>query len=290
MSAMNDARNLIAIFLVAAFLFGTLFFWMFVRAASTGIERYKAVFAQQAKFNLEQMFLFIDSGQLLTLNGLMLVGAGFLGWLITGSLIGALICCAIGFFVPRWMFKMFRVRRQRKLTEQLPDASMLISGALRAGASLPTSVQQMVAETRPPISQEFDLFLREQRLGVGFDTALDNLERRIDTEEMRLFSAALKVARDTGGNLAETLEQLAATLRTKLTIEGKIRALTAQGKLQGVVVALLPFFVILALFQLEPDAMSHMFNTWYGWGTVAFVVVMEIVGALIIKKIVTIDV
>jgi tight adherence protein B len=290
MSAMNDERSLIAIFLVAAFLFGTLFFWMFLRVATTGVERYRAVFSQQAKVNLEQMFLFIDSTQLLTLNGLLLVAAGVLGWIFTGSIVGALVCCAIGFFVPRFLFTLFRTRRHRKLTEQLPDASMLISGSLRAGASLNTALQQMVAESRPPISQEFDLFLREQRLGVTFDAALDNLERRVDSEEIRLFSAALKVARDTGGNLAETLEQLASTLRQKLTIEGKIRALTAQGKLQGLIVSLLPFLVIAALFHLEPQAMDRLFTTWYGWATIGFIVLMELIGALIIKKIVTIDV
>jgi tight adherence protein B len=287
---MSDVRSLAIVFQLAAFAFGVLLFWAVVRAATTGVERYKAVFSQHAKLNLEQMFLFIDSGQLLTLNGVLIVAAGLVGWFVTGSWLGAAICCALGFLIPRALFKVFRSRRQQRLREQLPDTAMLIAGSLRAGASLPTAVQQMVAESRPPISQEFDLFLREQRLGVQYDVALDNLERRIDTEEIALFGSALKVSRETGGNLAETLEQLASTLRQKLVIEGKIRALTAQGKLQGIVVALLPFLVIFALFQLEPAAMSHMFSTWYGWGTVIFVVVMEIIGALIIRKIIRIDV
>jgi tight adherence protein B len=287
---MSDARNLAIAFQIAAFIFGVLFFLIVVRVATTGLERYKAVFSQHAKLNLEQMFLFIDSSQLLTLNGVLLIAAGVIGWFVTGSFIGAAVCCALGFLVPRVLFQVFRSRRRQRLREQLPDAAMLIAGSLRAGASLPTAVQQMVAETRPPISQEFDLFLREQRLGVQHDAALDNLERRIDTEEISLFGSALKVSRETGGNLAETLEQLASTLRQKLAIEGKIRALTAQGKLQGIVVALLPFLVIFALFRLEPAAMSHLFSTWYGWATLIFVVVMEVIGALIIRKIIRIDV
>jgi tight adherence protein B len=148
----------------------------------------------------------------------------------------------------------------------------------------------MASEIRPPLSQEFELFLREQRLGVAFEQALDNLEGRIPLEDMALFGSAMRVSRETGGNLAETLERLADTLRQKLTIEGKIRALTAQGKLQGIIVGLLPFALMFVLIKMEPEAMSKLFTTWYGLAVIGFIVVMEIVGGLIIKKIVTIDI
>ena len=282
--------NSIALFLVAAFACGALVFWGVVRAASVGAERYKAAFSEQAKLSLEQMFLFIDARQLLTLNALLLLVAGALGWMISGSLVVALALCGVGFFVPRLLFNFYKRRRLRRLLEQFPDATMLISGSLRAGASVQAAIAQMVAEVRPPISQEFDLFLREQRLGVGFEEALDNLEERTKSEDFALFVAALKVSRESGGNLAETMERLADTLRKKLTIEGKIRALTAQGKLQGWIVGLLPVALILVLMQMEPEAMDKLLTTWYGWGTLAFIAVMEIVGALIIRKIVNIDV
>jgi len=132
--------------------------------------------------------------------------------------------------------------------------------------------------------------MREQRLGVSFDQALDNLEQRVDLEDMALFGSAMRVSRETGGNLAETLERLADTLRQKLAIEGKIRALTAQGKLQGFIVGLLPFALMFVLFKMEPEAMSRMFTTWYGLAVIGFIVLMEFIGGLIIKKIVTIDV
>ena len=107
---------------------------------------------------------------------------------------------------------------------------------------------------------------------------------------MALFGSAMRVSRETGGNLAETLERLADTLRQKLAIEGKIRALTAQGKLQGFIVGLLPFALMFVLFKMEPEAMSRMFTTWYGLAVIGFIVLMEFIGGLIIKKIVTIDV
>jgi tight adherence protein B len=199
-------------------------------------------------------------------------------------------CCAVGALVPRMAFKFFRWRRGHALRNQMPDAAMLVAGALRAGSSVSTAIAQMAEEIRPPISQEFELFMREQRLGVTFDEALDNLEKRVPLEDMTLFGSAMRVSRETGGNLAETLERLADTLRQKLTIEGKIRALTAQGKLQGFIVGLLPFALMFVLFKMEPGAMIKLFTTWYGLVVIGFIVLMEIVGGLIIKKIVTIDV
>jgi tight adherence protein B len=285
-----DERDLIALLLVTAFASAALLFWVSVRIVNGAVGRYRAVFTEQAKMNLEQMFLFIDSGQLLTLNGLVIVAAAGIGYLITASWVIALVCAGVALVAPRVAFKVFRWRRTNNLRQQLPDAAMLVSGALRAGASAPTAIAQMAAEIRPPISQEFDLFMREQRLGVSFDQALDNLEQRVDLEDMALFGSAMRVSRETGGNLAETLERLADTLRQKLAIEGKIRALTAQGKLQGFIVGLLPFALMFVLFKMEPEAMSRMFTTWYGLAVIGFIVLMEFIGGLIIKKIVTIDV
>jgi tight adherence protein B len=285
-----DSRSTVALMLVCAFACAGLAFWFAVRTVKVGVDRYREKFAEQAKLNLEQMFLFIDSGQLLTLNGIVVVLAGLLGWLFTESVVVAAVFCAVGFFAPRLMFRFFRWRRTNALRQQMPDAAMLVAGALRAGSSATTALAQMAAEIRPPLSQEFDLFLREQRLGVTFDAALDSLEQRVPLEDMTLFASAMRVSRETGGNLAETLERLAETLRQKLVIEGKIRALTAQGKLQGIIVGLLPFLLMFVLFKMEPVAMSKLFTTWYGLAVVGFIVVMEFIGALIIKKIVTIDV
>jgi len=285
-----DSRSLIALMLVAAFACAGLFFWFAVRTTKVGLDRYREKFTETAKVNLEQMFLFIDSGQLLTLNGIVVVIAGLSAWLLSNSMVAAAIAGALGFLAPRLMFRFFRWRRTNALRQQMPDAAMLVAGALRAGSSAPTAIAQMAEEIRPPISQEFDLFLREQRLGVTFDAALENLERRVPLEDMTLFASAMRVSRETGGNLAETLERLAETLRQKLTIEGKIRALTAQGKLQGIIVGLLPFGLMFVLYRMEPAAMSQLFTTWYGLAVVGFIVVMEVVGGLIIKKIVTIDI
>jgi len=287
---MSDGRNLIALFWLASFIAAASIFWLCVRSATAGVGRYREQFADSTRRTLEQMFLFIDTQQLWTLNALVIATVGVLGWFLSGSIIVAAACCVIGYFLPRILFAVFKYRRLRTLRGQMPDAIMLVAGGLRAGASLPGALTQMVAEMQPPISQEFELFLREQRIGVSFEDALASFEARVPVEEVALLSSALRVSRETGGNLAETLERLAGTLREKLTIEGKIRALTAQGKLQGIVVGLLPIALMAVLFRMEPEAMYPLIHAWYGWATLAFIAAMELVGALIIRKIVSIDV
>ena len=166
----------------------------------------------------------------------------------------------------------------------------MLAGGLKAGVSLSQAVQQLVLESRPPISQEFELVLREQRLGVSMDEALEGVNRRVPLQSMTLTVSAMRIASETGGQLAETLERAAQTLRQKLAMEGKIRALTSQGKLQAWVVGALPLFLMLVLNQMEPAAMNLMFTTRAGWATLVVIGLLEFFGVLVIRKIVDIDV
>jgi tight adherence protein B len=125
---------------------------------------------------------------------------------------------------------------------------------------------------------------------MALEEALDTMARRLKLEEVDLVVTALTIARDIGGNLAETLDRLAGTLRTKAMIEGKIRSLTSQGKLQGMVVGALPVGMAFVLSAMEPEAMQPLFHTWWGWAVVAVIGVLELVGFLMIRKIVNIDV
>ena len=132
--------------------------------------------------------------------------------------------------------------------------------------------------------------LREQRLGVTLDEALGSLERRMGGDDLRLFTAAARIAGDSGGNLAETLERLADTIRRKLTVEGKIRALTAQGRLQGWIMTSLPVAVAAALFAIEPQDMAPLLSTWQGWMVCGVIGVLELAGLVFIRRIMDIDI
>jgi tight adherence protein B len=167
---------------------------------------------------------------------------------------------------------------------------MMLSGGLRAGVGLNAAMQQLVAEAHAPLVQEFTLMLREQRLGVTLEQSLHNLARRMPTQTTVLVVSAMRIASDTGGGLAETLERTAHTIRSRLQMEGKIAALTAQGKLQAWVVSLLPLLLMLVLNRMEPEAMSYLWHTRLGWATLAGIALLESLGVYVIRRIIAIDV
>ncbi len=264
--------------------------WAMVDIGVNGLARYRRLFTERTGVGLRELFLFVDPGRLFVLNlGLMLLVAP-LTWLLTGSLVPALVIALVAGFGPRIVMRWMRRRRLDKMEQQLPDALLMLAGGIKAGVSLTLAIQQLALESRPPVSQEFDLLLREQRLGVSLDEALSNLNGRLPLQSVTLTVAAMRIANETGGQLAETLERASQTLRNKLAMEGKIRALTSQGKLQAWVVGALPLFLMFVLDKMEPAAMGLMFTTKIGWGTLVVIAILEFFGVIIIRKIVDIDV
>ncbi|MGE0310608.1 MAG: type II secretion system F family protein [Lautropia sp.] len=253
-------------------------------------HRYRARFTGRVGRRLNDMLLFVDPARLFTVNLLAVALVLALVWFLTGSVLlaaGAVLALAA---VPNWLLAHLGRRRRLRFCEQLPDVLMLVAGALRAGASLTLALRQMAIEIAAPAGQEFDLMLREQRLGSSLEQALGGLERRMGSDELRLFTAAIRIAGESGGNLAETLERLADAIRKRLEIEAKIKALTAQGRLQGWVMALLPIIVGAALFAIEPEAMEPLLVTWQGWTVVFIVLCLELAGLAMIRRIMDIDV
>jgi tight adherence protein B len=236
------------------------------------------------------MFIFVDATRIFYFNVLALVFVPAIVYVITDNAAFAIAAAVAVILFPKIYVARIKKKRFRTFEHQLPDALLMIAGSLRAGAGLNVALESMVSETRPPISQEFELLLREQRVGVDLDTALQNMEKRMPLQDFIMVIAGMRISREVGGNLADTLEGIADTLRKKLTMEGKIQALTAQGRMQGIVMTCLPLFLMFILKYMEPAAMAPLFNTWYGWCTLAVVVVMEFVGYFFIAQIVNIDV
>jgi len=165
-----------------------------------------------------------------------------------------------------------------------------LAGALRAGAGLQPALQHIVSQSLPPLSQEFSLMLREQRLGLGFQDALRQLHQRMPTESCGLVVSALGIAAQTGGGLADTLESIAQTLRARQHWLGRVRALTAQGRMQSHIMAGLPVCLLLVLSRLEPEAMALMWQTWYGWLVLLAICGLEGLGIVWIRRVAAIDV
>jgi tight adherence protein B len=279
---MTDSNMLLAITCIVALSAGLLAWFV--------IDRYRASFTERTKFQVQEFFLFIDPKKLFAANLAIMALGAILVWVVIGNALMGIPVFFVLAFLPRLIYAWMRKRRLRKFEEQLPDALMMLSGGLRAGVGLTSAIQQLVAEAQAPLAQEFTLVLREQRLGVTLEQTLNNLNRRMPTQTTTLVVSAMRIASETGGGLAETLERTSYTIRSRLQMEGKIGALTAQGKLQAWVVGLLPMVLMAVLNKMEPEAMSMLWHTRIGWGTLAVIAFFEVMGVYVIRKIIAIDV
>ena len=286
---MDTQAKLIVISLVVA-LSAALLAWFVIDAGTVTMARYRANFTSRTKFQVQEFFLFVDPKKLYVANLAVMALGGVLMWSVTGSALLAIPLFFALALAPRFLYAWMRKRRLRRFEEQLPDALMMLSGGLRAGVGLGPAIGQLVAEAPAPLGQEFALILREQRLGVTLEQSLNNLGRRVPTQTTTLVVSAIRIATETGGGLAETLERTAHTIRSRLQMEGKIAALTAQGKLQAWVVGALPLVLMLILNKMEPEAMSHLWHDRVGWATLVVIAFLEFMGVYVIRKIVAIDV
>jgi tight adherence protein B len=269
----------------AVFMFALIIMSILNRAFETYQERY----ITKSMNDLSDMFLFIDGRQLLILNFcitalFILIGLLFFGVFFT------VILAILGFFVPTLVVKIFRNRRLKKFNIQLVDSLSQMSNAFKAGLSFPQAMEHIATETAPPLGQEYSLFVREVKLGVSLDDALHNMADRIQCEDLDLVVTATTISRQLGGNMAEMFDTIAATIRERFRLEGKIKALTSQGKLQGWIVAALPLALGLVLNYMRPDLMEPMFDHWFGYVLVGLILISEFAGIMIIRKIVNINV
>ena len=281
---------MIALAIASSMLCAGLLVWRMVAWFGPALRRYRQVYTEEAGAKLSEVFLFIDPAQLWVVAMACAVLLGSLVFAVSGSGLSAALAAGLASQAPKQLLERLRSKRVSGFEQQLPAALLALAGALRAGISVATALRHIVEQASGPLAQEFGLMLREQRLGVSFDTALGRIHERIPSEAMALLVAALRVASQTGGNLAEALESIAETLRARLQLQARIRALTAQGRLQAWIVGFLPLFLALVLDRLEPESMALLWHTPLGWAVLAVVLVLETAGVLMIRRIVNIDI
>ena len=186
--------------------------------------------------------------------------------------------------------KNLALMRRLKFQGQLVDALMILSSALKAGMSLNQSFEILVEEMPVPMSEEFSLVVRENSMGVPLDECLDHLRKRMPLDDLGLITAAVSVARETGGNLTEIFSQLVITIRDKIKLERKVRALTVQGWLQGVIMSILPVAFALFVKTINPETFNIMLNNRLGQTMLVYAVCSEIIGVFLIKKLSKVEV
>jgi tight adherence protein B len=252
-------------------------------------EQYKLRYVTKSMNDLSDMFLFIEPGQIILLNIAALVVFAAVGYWLGGAFF-ATIAAVAGFFAPAGAVRFYRLRRIKSFNAQLTEALQQLANALRAGLTFQQAMDQIGRESAAPLRQEFGLFTKEVKLGVPLEEALVNMANRVGSEDLELVATSTNIARQLGGNLAEMFETIAATIRERFRLEGKINALTSQGKLQGWIVASLPLWIGLFFNWYRPDLMEPMFDNAYGYILISAILLLEAIGFLLIRRIVAIDV
>jgi tight adherence protein B len=230
---------------------------------------------------------------------LFVFGAIVLGFVFEGlrNPVALFIAFVLGLWFPRFYLGRRQKGRLNRFNQQLPDTITLLANSLRAGSSFLQGMELVTREARPPISEEFERVVREMQLGVALQPALNNLVRRVDSEDLDLMVTAIQIQSQVGGNLATVLDQIAHTIRERIRIYGEIQTLTAMQRYSGYVITLLPVGLAVLLFVISPDYMNAMVETppealGLPLGVVFFIVglISMGIGYLFIRRIVDIKV
>lgn len=275
---------------IAVFTCVTLAGFLMARSSTVFWGRYRETFTEQARFNLADMFMFMDTRNLFRFNVVAMLLLPVLLWLATGNPLLAGAVLVLIFVLPKKVYTWMRQRRVDRIQAQLPDGLMMIAGSMRAGLGFTPALESLARDIEPPLAQEFALVLREQRMGVKLDDALTHFNERVPVQDVALFVSAVGISREVGGNLAEILASLSDTLRRRQIMEGKVKSLTAQGRLQGIVMAMMPAGLVAFLTFAYPDTMRAMYHTPIGWVVITICAVMEYLGYRMCRKIMSIDI
>ena len=222
------------------------------------------------------------------------VGLGMLGslvlFLLTVNIILTLIGGMMGFGMPFMILHMKIGQRKQAFNDQLGDTMVLIANALRTGYSFMQAVDMVSREMPKPIGEEFARVLKELNLGVTTEDALNNMAKRVNSDDLDLVITAVLIQRQVGGNLAVVLDSIANTIRERIKIKGHIRTLTAQGKISGIIIGLLPIVIGGVIYLLNPEYIKVLFIHPMGKAMLVAGAVSQFIGMMIIRRIINIDI
>jgi len=215
-----------------------------------------------------------------------------IAWFIQQHPASLVIGGIIGLFIPRFYVKRQQTVRLNKFNDQLSDMLNLMVNGLRAGYSTMQALEAVSRELPAPISDEFRRVVQEMQIGIPMEKALDNLLRRIPSEDLDFVVTAINVQREVGGNLSEILDTISFTIRERVRIKGEIRVMTAQVRTSATVLSLIPVFLTVALWFVSPEYIGSFFarGPLCGWLAVVTIVGMIVSGYFVMMKIADIEV
>lgn len=233
---------------------------------------------------LDQIWVEVPFKKLILMNilfPLILFGVGIF---IAKNMLGGVIGFAIGLILPSLFIRYLERNRKKKFANQLVDALMMLSGALKAGLSLLQAMEVLVEEMPTPISQEFGLVIRENRVGANLEESLIRLNKRMQIEELELMINSILVARTTGGDLTKVFSRLATTIRDTHKLKEHIKTLTLQGRIQGIVMSVLPIFFAWWVLTFNKQHFDIMFQSQTGRMLLFLAIILQVVGMYLIHR------
>ena len=238
---------------------------------------------------IEQSGLRLTVGTFLLACGCAGLIPFFLVRLLSGNIVAGLVvgCCTA--FIPYLWVRRARTKRLWKFEEQFPEAIDLVSRALKAGHTFPTGLSMVADEMSDPVGSEFRLLFDRQNFGMPLPEALRSFGERIPLLDAKFFATAVLTQRDAGGNLAEVLDNLASVIRERFKVKRQVRVISAHGRITGWVLAGLPPSLSVIFFLVAPKHMPILFNDPLGVNMLIAAVVLQLVGTLLIRKIVNIE-
>lgn len=264
-------------------------FFVVYRVGGELFSIYRKNFIQTVDKGFRDTLIYLDAGQVFSLTLVSVAVLGPILFYLTSPIVS--VACIAGLLVaPRFYINRIKEKRAEAFIKQLPDALASMSGSLRAGLNLIKALNQVVKNQPEPIKSEFAQVIVEYRVGKDLNESFAELAKRIEREELVLLNSSIRIAREVGGNLADTLDAIAHTLREKAKVEGKVRALTSMGRAQGMVAVALPLVVGFFVFQIEPRSMSKLFTTSIGLWWIGIMGGMMFAAWMWIKRIVRIEV
>ncbi len=205
---------------------------------------------------------------------------------VSQSLLATLLAVLVFAFIPPLYIKYLKKKNSEVFEEQLSSCLMLISNGLRSGFSFEQAFESSAEDSKDPLKKEFGRASREMKMGVGLERALNGVSERTDSKNMKLVTSAVLVQRQVGGNLADILDSVSDTIRERITIKKNIKTLTAQGRISGIIIGALPIFMLIVISAINPTYVSVFTTTLIGRLMLGAAFAFEVVGALVIRKII----
>jgi tight adherence protein B len=263
---------------------------IFIKIYSKGISK-----KSQVMMHMKLLGMDVDDKKVTRLLLLSSFGLGFLAFVIAwpnvslGSFFGLSVTIA-GFQLVPIIYKSLYEKRCNQFTDQMVDALTIMANGIKSGSNPQQSMSRVVEIMGNPVRSEFGQVMTQVQFGQSFEEALTDLGERIPRPDVQMFVTAINILKETGGNLAETFVTIVSTIRERQKLEKKISAMTAQGVMQGIIVTCIPFVLMGVFMFIDPTYMKPMFNTTLGLILLAAMLGMQIIGGVVIKKIVTIKV